>query len=177
MLARAALAKLITAAFADVPYPGNDDLIESRLSEEALQVEAEFRGCRDWRILSEVFLDQAPGGLGSALTFFSDGAFHFYIAAYMLADLDGKMTQSDPLYHLAPQSMDPRVSGFSAPFYLTLGTWGRATSLRICDFTQDQRFAVAQFLKYRSRLADISEEQLTIIEHTVEKFWLSNTKI
>ena len=173
MLDRHALVKLITKAFAGVHYPGDGNLIESRLSDEPLRVEADFRGRNDWTILSETFLDQSPGGLGSALTFFSDEAFHFYIAAYMLADLDGKMDRSNPLYYLAPGSNDPLTTGLAGPVRFALGTWGRQASLRFRAFTQEQRQAVSEFLKYRSQLDDLSEDHIELISHAIADFWLS----
>jgi len=37
------------------------------------------------------FLDRSPGGLASALSMFSHEAFRFYLPAYLIADIDGKL--------------------------------------------------------------------------------------
>ena len=43
------------------------------------------------------FLDSAPDGLSSALAFFSDEAFRYYLPAYLLAALDRKLALADPV--------------------------------------------------------------------------------
>ena len=175
MLDRSSAIEFIASAFSSVRYPGDANLIDSREGDEPLRVEAEFRGRDEWNLLSKSFLDQSPSGLGSALTYFSDEAFHFYIAAYMLADFDGEMERSDPIYYLAPRSAHPLVAGLEGPNRLALGTWGRYASLRFHQFTQAQRMAVAEYLMHRSQLGDLFEDQVECIGLAVRAFWLSDT--
>src|SRR6185295_18436858 len=68
----AQLKEQITQAFADVERPGNYALRGSNEGEEPFLLEAEFADKGDWRSLEPAFLDQAPGGFASALSFFSD---------------------------------------------------------------------------------------------------------
>lgn len=85
------LALRISNAFHAVRYPGDGNLAGSSYGEEPAALEREFRGRTDWRELEARFLDQAPDGWGSALSFFSARAFRFYLPAYLLADLHGEL--------------------------------------------------------------------------------------
>src|SRR6266436_2057798 len=90
---------VIREAFARVQYPGDWCLRGSNEGEEPFLLEEEFRGKTDWHALDGGFLDQAPAGFGTALCFFSDEAFHFYLPAYLIADMDGQLQKVDPAYY------------------------------------------------------------------------------
>jgi hypothetical protein len=95
-----ALKAQIREAFADVDYPGDWCLRGSDEGIEPYSLEEEFRGKRDKEALDAEFLDKAPDGLGSALCFFSDEALRFYLPAYLIADIDGKLERVDPIFFL-----------------------------------------------------------------------------
>src|SRR5436309_3231315 len=81
----------IRQAFTSAKRPRDGALHQSEESDEASSVlEADFRDKHDWRTLTPEFLDQAPDGWASALTFFSDEAFRYFLPACLIADLDGK---------------------------------------------------------------------------------------
>ncbi len=90
----------IEEAFGSVRYPGDWCLRDSNEGEEPFRVTEEFTGRDDWRVLDPAFLDQAPKGWGSALSFFSDEAFHFYLPAYLIADIRDALESVDPVFHL-----------------------------------------------------------------------------
>ncbi len=90
----------IRTAFARVDYPGDWCLRGSNEGDEPYLVERDFKGKTDWRILDPSFIDQSPDGLASALSFFSDEAFRYFLPAYLVADIDGRLERSDPLFHL-----------------------------------------------------------------------------
>jgi hypothetical protein len=94
------LIKKIKMAFASVEYPGDQDITDSTYGEEAEALKREFIGEKDWRVLDSEFLDQAPEGWRTALAFFSDRAFHFYLPAYLIADIQGELTEVCPEFHL-----------------------------------------------------------------------------
>ena len=71
------LKTLIRKAFAEVEYPGDWCLRGSNEGNEPYLLEQDFAGKCDWRTLDPAFLDRAPGGYASALSFFSDEAFRF----------------------------------------------------------------------------------------------------
>ncbi len=63
----------IRAAFIAAPRPPAGSLHMSEQSEEASTLlEADFAGHESWRDLDAAFIDQAPAGFGTALSFFSD---------------------------------------------------------------------------------------------------------
>jgi hypothetical protein len=82
-----AVKTLIRNAFSGLEFPGDWCLRGSNKGEEPYLLEKEFAGKNDWRTLDPSFLDQAPGGYASALSFFSDEAFRFYLPAYLIADV------------------------------------------------------------------------------------------
>ena len=88
----------IENAFAGGVYPGDWCLTNSREGTEPGLLEEEFKGKTDWRTLDPSFIDQAPDGFGTALSFFSDEAFRFYLPAYLLADLDEKLKQANVVF-------------------------------------------------------------------------------
>jgi hypothetical protein len=88
------LKELIRRAFAHAPYTGDDALVRSAGDEPDEVVEL-FRGRNDWRLLAPDFVDRAGAASPSALSFFSAGAFRFYLPAFLLADLDGRLVYTD----------------------------------------------------------------------------------
>ncbi|NIQ08685.1 MAG: hypothetical protein GWO08_01665, partial [Gammaproteobacteria bacterium] len=59
--ANLSLIEKIEKAFADVEYPGDDNLTNS-YGDEADALVQEFTGKTDWRTCDAGFLDQAPAG-------------------------------------------------------------------------------------------------------------------
>ena len=94
------LIEKIKVAFATVEYPGDRDITSSTYGEEPAALQREFIGKRDWRSIDSKFLDQSPEGWHTALSFFSDRAFHFYLPAYLIADLQEELTEVYPEFHL-----------------------------------------------------------------------------
>ncbi len=84
-----ALIQKIEQAFANVEYSGDDNLTDSTYGEEPAALIEDFRGKTDWRALDPAFLNQAPDGWGTALSFFSADALRFYLPAYLIADIRG----------------------------------------------------------------------------------------
>lgn len=104
----------VAAAFSAVPHPGDDALTDSTYGEEPAALVEEFRGRTDWRDLDAAFLDQAPDGWASALSFFSDAALRFYLPAYLLADLRDELRNVSAELRLCafltPQSEGERIA-------------------------------------------------------------------
>jgi hypothetical protein len=90
----------ILNAFKDNKFPGNLNIRNSNVGEEPFRVEEAFRGKDDWTKLDAKFLDEVPNGLSSALSFFSEAAFHFYLPAYLIAHIDDKLPEVDVIFHL-----------------------------------------------------------------------------
>ena len=161
---------LIYSAFAEVPYPGDSNLRNSSEGQEPFLLEQEFQGKHDWRTLSVDFIDQAPDGFATALSFFSIAAFRFYLPAYLLADLDGKLVYSDPLFYLTYGLTDAtREIEVNPKRYGTL-TWFEYVSTRFSVFTPTQARAIASYLKVKleEALTTYEREQ---IEQALRNYW------
>jgi hypothetical protein len=158
----------IEQAFADVTYPGDDDLTDSTYGEEPAALVEEFRGKIDWRQLDDEFLDQAPDGWGSALSFFSDNALRFYIPAYMIADIRGRLNSSDPAFRLCA-SLTPLGGKRKIAKIWGGGTMGeRARAEFACYDTQKVSVIVAYLWWKLESLGGYDE----IIEQALENYWL-----
>jgi hypothetical protein len=73
----------IEEAFAEVEYPGDENLTDHPGCPECAEIAAYFRG-RDWR-------DHPVGEMrahASALSLFTPVAWHYFLPAFLLADVD-----------------------------------------------------------------------------------------
>jgi hypothetical protein len=160
----------IHRAFAEVPYPGDSNLRGSSEGDEPFLLEQEFQGKHDWTALSPDFIDQAPDGFASALSFFSIAAFRFYLPAYLLADLEGQLVYTDPVFYLTYGLTDATREVEVNPKRFGTLTWFEYVSTRFSVFTPKQAGAVACYLKIKLKDAasDFEHEQ---IEQALRNFW------
>lgn len=90
----------IRGAFESTPPPDSHGLRGSGEGDEPFLLEAEFRQVPDWRHADVAFIDRAPDGFGSALSFFSHEAFRYYLPGYPAlggaAIGAGRSMRSDP---------------------------------------------------------------------------------
>ena len=77
-------------------------MVNSFQGDVPLQVEADFAGKVDWTKLLPEWLDAAPDGLASTLSFLGDEAIRFYIPVYLAADLIGTLHRVNPTFTLTP---------------------------------------------------------------------------
>ena len=164
----------IVAAFASVPAPPVWCLSGSREGEEPVLLESEFRDARDWRSLTPEFLDRAPGGFASALSFFSDEAFRFYLPAYLLADLRGQLQRADVFFHLTHGLDNLARDKPVNPIRYGSRTWFDAMRHRFSIFDKAQREVIARYLEHRERIADIEPERRAARE-ALDNYWRSTT--
>lgn len=158
----------IVAAFSNVEYPGDACLRGSNQGDEPYLLEDEFRGKADWKSLDAAFLDRAPDGFGTALSFFSDEAFRFYLPAYLIADIDGKLQQHDPTFQLThglddatrEQKVNPRRYGDR--------TWLDAQRHRFSTFSKEQAAAIVEYLLLRRERDAIDEPA---IDQALRNYW------
>lgn len=163
------LKQMILEAFCDVEYPGDWCLKGSCEGDEPYLLEAEFKGKTDWQSLDAIFLDQSPDGYASALSFFSDEAFRFYLPAYLIADLNNTLKSADPTFHLCfglddihgSQAINPRRYGDR--------TWLVEKQHKFAMFSPSQAAAIVAYLKYK---ATQDEFQRPMIEQALQNYWL-----
>ena len=87
------ITKEIHEAFGNNEYPGDGFLQGSFEGCEPFDEVGPFKGKRDWRTVDPEFLD----GHADALSFFSEAGFRFFLPAYLVADLRGRLRTADPL--------------------------------------------------------------------------------
>jgi hypothetical protein len=150
----------IVAAFAAVEYPGDWCLRDGNEGDEPYLLEAEFKGKADWRVLDPMFLDQSPVGYGTALSFFSDEAFHFFLPAYMLADIQGQLDRSNPVFHLThgldDLSRGERINSrrFGAR------TWFEHARHRFAILSRDEAAAIVSYLLLMRESDDFERDRV-----------------
>jgi hypothetical protein len=165
----------IRAAFADVVYPGDQDLTSSTYGEEPEALKRAFQGKTDWRTLDAEFLDSAPEGWGTALSFFSDPAFVFYLAAYLIADVSSELPSVTPEFHLIhgllPESADETIADIWGG-----GTIGERAIRRNDQFDAMQATAIVAYLRWKIErvAADFHYEDTDTIQ-ALDRYWLART--
>jgi hypothetical protein len=161
----------ISAAFATVPPPPVWSLANSREGNEPLLVERDFRDKTDWRVLSPEFLDSAPDGYASALSFFSDEALRFYLPAYLIADLRGQLHRADVLFHLTHGLDDESRSKLLNPLRYGNRTWFDAISHRLSIFDAAQAAAIVRYLEHKIDVAELELERRSA-RQALDNYWL-----
>ncbi len=160
----------LQSAFGTAPYPGDTNLRASDEGEEPFLLEVAFQGKSDWETLDSKFLDQAPDGFASALSFFSAAAFRFYLPAYLLADLDGELLSTNPAFHLTHGLTNgTRHRPINPKRYGDL-TWFEYVSERFADFSHHEAIAITAYLELKLETADTDFERGLIAE-ALQNYW------
>ena len=164
----------ISNAFSEVEYPGDWCLRGSNEGDEPYLLEAEFKGMTSWRDLDPGFLDQAPDGYGTALSFFSDEAWLFYLPAYLIADVDGHLEQQDPVFQLTYGLTDQTRHEKVNPRRYGERTWFEWARFRFSVFSAAQAAAIVAYLEYRLEASNL-ETEANDIREALENYWRGDT--
>jgi hypothetical protein len=166
----------IQTAFADVVYPGDDDLTSSTYGEEPEALKRVFRGRTDWRRLDAEFLDFAPEGWGTALSFFSHRAFVFYLPAYLVADVQTGLAAVTVEFHLTHGLATEAANETIAEIWGG-GTVGERAIRRFDQFTVPQATAIVAYLRWKSARiqADFHYQDADVAE-ALNSYWLARTE-
>lgn len=163
----------ILSAFTSALRPPAGALHVSEQSEEASTLlEADFDGKDDWRLVDSVFLDQAPDGFGTALGFFSDDAFRYFLPAYLIADLGGLLAQSDPVFHLTHGLTDATRDQHLVGRHREVTWWDYRTA-RLASLTPDEAAAVVSYLTRRVAIDELARED---INQALRNYWLTRRR-
>jgi hypothetical protein len=172
----------IREAFAEVEYPGDDFLQGSFDGCEPFETVSPFRGRHDWQALDAQFLDAHY----DALSFFSDGAFRFFLPAYLMADLQDTLQTADPVFQVTHGFSDGAVEvpGKTRTFVRRFGKsvlvnprrYGAMTSYdyaryRLSVFTNEEAQAIVAYLRYK-RDADPHKLDKDRIDAALNGYWL-----
>ena len=158
----------IRDAFSGVEFPGDWCLRASHEGEEPYLVEKAFAGKRDWRTLEPSFLDQAPDGYASALSFFSDEAFRFYLPAYLIADLDDKLGTATPVFHLTHGFEDRARTEKLNPRRYGERTWSESCRHKFAVFDRTQVAAIVAYLEFKREADDFARPR---IDQALANYW------
>ena len=164
------LLEQIQSAFAGAEYPGDSNLRNSNEGDEPFLLEAEFKGKDDWAKLPAAFIDLAPDGFASALSFFSHAAFRFYLPAYLLADLKGQLLHTDPTFHLTHGLTRPSKEVLVNPRRYTDLTWFEYASERFAGFKLVEAQVIVAYLEYKREQAELAMERAAIDE-ALGNYW------
>jgi hypothetical protein len=159
----------IQKAFVNVEFPGDWCLRDNNEGKEPYLLEQEFKGKTDWRSLDSTFIDHAPDGFGSALSFFSDEAFRFYLPAYLIADIDGKLESHDPVFHLTHGLTDDRRGERVNPRRYGERTWFDEKVHKFAIFDREQARAIVSYLELKRETDWFQREA---IDQALENYWL-----
>ena len=163
-----AIAAQIALAFAAVEYPGDWCLKGGNEGDEPHLLEQEFKGKADWRVLAPAFLDQAPAGFASALSFFSDEAFRFYLPAYLIADIRGQLERSNPIFHLTHGLDETSRCERINPQRYGERTWFEHARHRFAIFNQEQAAAIVAYLTLKRDEDDFERQH---IDEALRNYW------
>ena len=149
-------------------FPGDWCLRGSNEGDEPHLLEKEFQGKTDWRTLDAAFLDQAPDGFSTALCFFSDEAFRFYLPAYLIADIDSRLATTNPVFHLTHGLKDSAKSHKVNPRRYGARTWFETASHQFAVFDRLQTTAIVAYLEFKRETDGFEREA---IDQALANFW------
>lgn len=137
----------IVAAFPARRAARFDLMANSVQREEPLLTAEAFFDKEDWTRLDPKWLDEAPEGWATALSFLSDEAVCFYIPAFISADLRGELQRAEPTFHLTHGfdnfSRDRRIRPRAS------ATWTEYVTQRWSHLTLEQARAIVHFLEWQ----------------------------
>jgi hypothetical protein len=171
----------IREAFSGNPYPGDAFLQGSFDGCEPAEEVGAFVGKIDWSKLDSAMLD----GHYTALSFFSEAGFRFFLPAYLIADLREELQTADPLFYLwhgfATVSAEmpvgsqtfQRLSGGATllnPKRYGAMTWIDHARHRLSVFTREETQAIVAYMVCR-RERDAMGIDKPRIDAALAAFW------
>ena len=161
----------IRSAFERVETPPVWSLSNSREGAEPLALEKEFAHLPQWDALTAEFLDSTPDGFGSALSFFSDEAFRYYLPAYLIGALEGQLEVADPLFHLTHGLENTSARQPINPLRYGARTWRDYAVFRFSVFDSPQASAIASYLTYELDSGERVDFEKQQIHEALDNYW------
>lgn len=171
----------VRAGFARTPHPGDAFLQGSSEGSEPSEVAQAFSGVADWADIDATTLDTQY----TALSFLSEGGFRFFMPAFLVADLEGRLQTADPVFELTHGFLDtvipiPTKSGthlkrigssaFVNPRRYGAMTWHDYARSRLSVFSREEAAAIVGYLEHRK---DVDDDGIDTpaIEAALASFW------
>jgi len=185
MISKKAVIAQILAAFSDTEYPGDNFLCGSYEGSETYEETSAFKGKTEWEKLEPELLDAHS----SALSFFSEGAFRFFLPAYLIADLREELLTVEPLFHLTGFSVTSIQMPANSRVFTRKGggstlmnpkrygamTFADYARYRLSVFTREEATAIVAYLNY-TRETDTHGIYTPRIVEALEAFWLDRAE-
>jgi hypothetical protein len=178
----------IRDAFARSAHPGDAVLQGSFDGDEPYEEVGAFKGTADWASLEPEFLDAHA----AALSFFSEAGFRYFLPAFLIADVRGRLQAAEPVFHLTngftDQSYEERVGGrvfvrrWGKTALINPRRYGAMTSLdyaryRLSVFTREEAVAIVAYLKWKRASDDAaSARERPLIDAALDGFWLERAR-
>jgi hypothetical protein len=176
----------IRGAFAGNEHPGGRYLQGSFEGCEPYEEVGPFERVEDWRDVDAGFLD----GHANALSFFSEAGFRYFLPAYLISDLRGRLQTADPLFHLTHGFSDWTTEvpagdrtleiGHGRSAFVNPRRYGAITSYdyarwRLSVFTREEANAIVAYLEFKRDLdPDVIDRQS--IDAALKSFWLERAR-
>jgi len=178
---------VINSAFGGNEYPGDDYLLGSQEGTEPMDEIKEFVGMDDWTTIDPNLLDMQS----SALNFFSEAGFRFFLPAYLIADLNEKLQKADPIFtlvhgfgdmsveHQVGSRVFERKTGKNA--FVNPRRYGGMTfydyaRYRLSIFTREETQAIVTYLEYK-RKYDNDGWKDEEIDAALNLFWYERAEL
>ena len=181
-----AVIEKIEAAFAGNAFPGARFLQGSFEGCEPYDEVGPFEKLEDWRGIEAAFLD----GHASALSFFSEAGFRYFLPAYLISDLRGYLYTADPMFYLThgfsnwttevPAGDRTLTIKHGKSAFLNPRRYGAMTSYdyaryHLSIFTREEAGAIVAYLEFK-RDADPDVIDKQAIEAALDSFWLERAQ-
>lgn len=164
----------IIKAFDSVPPPPFWGIVSSCIGFEPQDVANDFKNRLDRYNIDPDFLDKSPNGLSSALSFFSDSAFWYYMPAYMIADVQRKLERVDLIFHLTHGfTNDSKKKKIGCDYERT---WFDSRKYKMSYINQEQIDVVIEYLNYKKDNSRVSCFEKEKIEEALENYWQIRNK-
>ena len=144
------LKEKIFDAFSKTNFPGEAFLVNSIQGDEPYLLKEEFKDKTDWKSLEAGFLDAAPDGYSTALSFFSDEALMFYLPAFLIADIDEKLASTDVVFYLTHGFTYNSRHGIINQQRYGARTWWDYATFRFSTFSKEMAQAVVTYLEFKT---------------------------
>jgi hypothetical protein len=163
-------------------YPGDGFLQGSFDGSEPYEEVGAFKGRADWAEIEPEFLDAHY----VALSFFSEAGLRYFLPAYLIADVRGRLLTADPLFHLTQGFTDQAVehpvggrvfvrrSGRSClinPRRYGAATWYDHARYHLSVFTREEAGAIVAYLEWKRGSETIGERDRQAIDGALASFW------
>ena len=183
---REAVIEAIQRAFGGNAHPGGRFLQGSFEGCEPYDEVGPFEKVEDWRSIDAGFLD----GHVNALSYFSEAGFRYFLPAYLISDLRGRLQTADPLFHLTHGFSDwtTEVPAGDRNFAIRRGRsafinprrYGAMTSYdyasyRLSVFTREEANAIVAYLEFK-RDSDPDVIDRGAIDAALDSFWLERAR-